>query len=83
VMLMGIGEAQVVQGSLLHEHGAGQRSAGLMKAMDALESGLRAQYRIGFFLTGSQVLGHCAGKPCRAATPRDGAMCRSRIPVDN
>ncbi|SOD42772.1 Y-family DNA polymerase [Nitrosovibrio sp. Nv4] len=36
VMLMGIGEAQVAQGSLLLEHGAGQRSEGLMKAMDAL-----------------------------------------------
>jgi DNA polymerase V len=36
VMLMEIGEVQVAQGSLLHEHGAGQRSAGLMKAMDAL-----------------------------------------------
>jgi DNA polymerase V len=36
VMLMGIGEAQVAQGSLLPEHGAGKRAAGLMKAMDAL-----------------------------------------------
>lgn len=36
VMLMGIGEAQVAQGSLLLEHGAGQRSESLMKAMDAL-----------------------------------------------
>jgi DNA polymerase V len=36
VMLMGIGEAQVAQGSLLPEHGAGRSAAGLMKAMDAL-----------------------------------------------
>ncbi|SFO21792.1 DNA polymerase V [Nitrosospira briensis] len=36
VMLMGIGEAQVAQASLLLKHGAGQRSEDLMKAMDAL-----------------------------------------------
>ncbi|GAB1719355.1 MAG: hypothetical protein NTAFB09_10860 [Nitrosospira sp.] len=36
VMLMGIGKAQVAQDSLLLEHGAGQRSQGLMQAMDAL-----------------------------------------------
>jgi DNA polymerase V len=36
VMLMEIGEARVAQGALLPEHGAGQRAAGLMKAMDAL-----------------------------------------------
>ena len=36
VMLMGISDAQTAQGSLLLEHGAGQRSEGLMKAMDAL-----------------------------------------------
>lgn len=36
VMLMGISDAKTAQGSLLLEHGAGQRSEGLMKAMDAL-----------------------------------------------
>lgn len=36
VMLMGISDAQTTQGSLLPEYGAGQRSEGLMKAMDAL-----------------------------------------------
>jgi DNA polymerase V len=36
VMLMGIGQAQVTQGSLLLEHGSGYKSARLMKAMDSL-----------------------------------------------
>ena len=36
MMLMGINDAQTVQGSLLHEHGVGERSQRLMKAMDAL-----------------------------------------------
>jgi DNA polymerase V len=36
VMLMGIGEAQVKQGSLLLEHGSGNRSERLMKAVDSL-----------------------------------------------
>lgn len=36
VMLMGIGQAQVGQGSLLLEHGSGERSERLMMAMDAL-----------------------------------------------
>jgi DNA polymerase V len=36
VMLMGIGEAQVAQGSLLPEHGVGSRSQKLMHAMDSL-----------------------------------------------
>jgi DNA polymerase V len=36
VMLMEISDAQTAQGSLLLEHGKGQRSEGLMKAMDTL-----------------------------------------------
>jgi DNA polymerase V len=36
VMLMEISDAQTAQGSLMLEHGKGQRSEGLMKAMDAL-----------------------------------------------
>jgi DNA polymerase V len=38
VMLMGINGAQTTQGSLLHEHGTGERSQRLMKTMDALNS---------------------------------------------
>ncbi|SEO33987.1 DNA polymerase V [Nitrosospira multiformis] len=38
VMLMGINDAQTAQGSLLHEHGVGERSQHLMQAMDALNS---------------------------------------------
>ena len=38
VMLMGIGEAQVAQGSLLPEHGADARSKRLMQAIDALNA---------------------------------------------
>ena len=36
VMLMGISDSQIAQGSLLLEHGAGQKSEALMKVMDAL-----------------------------------------------
>ncbi|BCT69546.1 Y-family DNA polymerase [Nitrosospira sp. NRS527] len=36
VMLIGIGEAAVSQGSLLVQHGAGEKSERLMEAMDAL-----------------------------------------------
>lgn len=36
VMLMGIDEAKVAQGSLLPKHGSGSRSERLMQAMDAL-----------------------------------------------
>jgi DNA polymerase V len=38
VMLMGIGEAQVAQGSLLPEHGADAQSKRLMQTMDALNA---------------------------------------------
>lgn len=38
VMLMGINDEQIMQGSLLHEHGMGERSQRLMKVMDALNS---------------------------------------------
>ncbi|SFU67532.1 Y-family DNA polymerase [Nitrosospira multiformis] len=38
VMLMGIAEAQVAQGSLLPEHGADARSKRLMQTMDALNA---------------------------------------------
>jgi DNA polymerase V len=37
-MLMGIGEAQVAQRSLVPEHGADERSKRLMQAMDALNA---------------------------------------------
>ncbi|SFN45188.1 DNA polymerase V [Nitrosospira briensis] len=36
VMLIDIGEARTIQGSLLAQHGTGNRSDGLMKAIDAL-----------------------------------------------
>jgi hypothetical protein len=38
VMLMGIGEARVAQGSLLTAHGADERSKRLMQAMDSINS---------------------------------------------
>ncbi|SFU71251.1 DUF4113 domain-containing protein [Nitrosospira multiformis] len=37
-MLMGIGEAQMAQGSLLLEHGSGNRSERLMQAIDMLDA---------------------------------------------
>lgn len=82
VMLMEISDAQTAQGSLLLEHGKGQRSEGLMKAMDALNRRY-GRNAVSVFTSSSPKPGPCAGRICRPATLPDGAMCRWRIHADS
>jgi DNA polymerase V len=61
VMLMGINDAQTMQGSLLLEHGAGRAVATFDEGHGRSQFALWTQYRFRFYPILSQTLGHAAG----------------------